>query len=124
MARKKVEVVECSRCDRVEHREEMNEQRAYACVLAVQLHPNDLGGSGLDVRFEDLCGPCMRTVRALLDQVGKRIEGVSPDRAAKTASSTATSSPPTAPIEAKKQGPAPAGPAPGPHAVKKVAEVR
>jgi hypothetical protein len=36
----------------------------------------------ITVSFEDLCGPCHRTVRALLDQISKRIDGVSPDRKA------------------------------------------
>lgn len=37
-------------------------------------------GDALEVRFQDLCTPCRRTIKALLEQVGKRIEGVSPDR--------------------------------------------
>jgi hypothetical protein len=35
------------------------------------------------VRFQDLCGPCRRSVRALLEQIGKKIDGLSPDRVAK-----------------------------------------
>lgn len=34
----------------------------------------------MKVSFEDLCGPCGRAVKALLTQVGKKIEGLSPDR--------------------------------------------
>lgn len=32
------------------------------------------------VSFEDLCSPCTRAVKALMQQVGKKIEGMSPDR--------------------------------------------
>ena len=32
------------------------------------------------VKFQDLCGPCQRTVQALLYQIGKKIDGLSPDR--------------------------------------------
>lgn len=32
------------------------------------------------VSFEDLCSPCGRAVHALLKQVGKQIDGHSPDR--------------------------------------------
>lgn len=31
-------------------------------------------------KFQDLCGPCQRTVHALLEQIGKKIDGLSPDR--------------------------------------------
>jgi len=32
------------------------------------------------VKFQDLCEPCRRTVSSLLDQIGRRIDGLSPDR--------------------------------------------
>jgi hypothetical protein len=31
-------------------------------------------------KFQDLCEPCQRTVQALLYQIGKKIDGLSPDR--------------------------------------------
>jgi hypothetical protein len=34
----------------------------------------------LEVRFEELCSPCRKTLHALLLQVGKKIDGLSPDR--------------------------------------------
>lgn len=39
---------------------------------------------GLAVRFEDLCTPCLRTVKNHLEQIGKKLEGMSPDRVAKS----------------------------------------
>jgi hypothetical protein len=47
------------------------------------------------VTFDDLCSPCGRAVKGLLAQVGKQIEGQSPDRKATRASKKAT-------LEAKK----------------------
>jgi hypothetical protein len=38
------------------------------------------------VTFDDLCSPCGRAVKGLLAQVGKQIEGQSPDRAPRAAS--------------------------------------
>jgi hypothetical protein len=83
MARKQVVEVACSRCQRVEtvhpaHPDKMvpteKPEPTFRAILQ--------GSEPLVVSFEDLCTPCMRTVRALLEQVGKRIEGMSPDRKA------------------------------------------
>jgi len=41
-----------------------------------------LGEPSVEVSFEDLCTPCRRTIRAVLDQIGKRVKGLSPDRKA------------------------------------------
>jgi len=51
----------------------------------------------MKVTFEDLCSPCGRAVKALLTQVGKKIEGLSPDRKSSSKSKTAVAS-----AEAKK----------------------
>jgi hypothetical protein len=104
MSRRQVVEIQCSRCERVEHLEDQPTPNTGAPppppALLAQL---SLGAEGknVTVRFEDLCTPCHRSVRALLEQVGKRIEGVSPDRVAKAK-----------PAEAKKEGQAPNGPAP------------
>jgi hypothetical protein len=37
------------------------------------------------VSFQDLCGPCRRTISALLEQIGKKIDGLSPERAPREA---------------------------------------
>ena len=50
----------------------------------------------MHVSFEDLCNPCGRAVKALLTQVGKKIEGLSPDRKQNTKPKAA------APVEVKK----------------------
>jgi hypothetical protein len=84
--------IQCSRCDRTEHRplegeplrddtdDEGKRPAAFAGMLVVC---GDSGPAKLqEVKFEDLCGPCTRTIAALLQQIGKRIEGVSPDRKA------------------------------------------
>jgi hypothetical protein len=39
-----------------------------------------LDGVKTETIFDDLCSPCARAVKALLMQVGKKIEGLSPDR--------------------------------------------
>ena len=83
MARTQVVEVECSRCERKETQQ-----------LSVDTVPAGEGSLGqfeavlrltgttghIKVTFEDLCGPCQRTVHSLLEQIGKKIEGVSPDR--------------------------------------------
>lgn len=59
------------------------------------------------VSFQDLCAPCKRTVSALLEQIGKKIDGLSPERKERAAkkevasSSKATSKklPPVTPLQ-------------------------
>jgi hypothetical protein len=81
--RKVVVEVQCSRCDRKETRDHAEEKEVVPVrnALEVQLWPS--AGPSVAVCFEDLCGPCERSVRALLEQIGKRIVGMSPDRPAK-----------------------------------------
>jgi hypothetical protein len=84
--RKLVYETQCSRCDRKEMQAaspedltspepEGEESLSFYATLAAA-HDE----KALEVRFQDLCTPCRRTIRALLEQVGKKIEGVSPDR--------------------------------------------
>jgi hypothetical protein len=35
---------------------------------------------GVQVQFKDLCTPCLKTVKNHLEQIGKKIDGLSPDR--------------------------------------------
>lgn len=49
-----------------------------------------VNGVRTSVTFDDLCSPCGRAVKGLLAQVGKQIEGQSPDRKAARASKKVT----------------------------------
>ena len=100
MGRKRVIEIQCSRCERVEHLEGVaDETSERGPAFTVKLYYD--GQPARSVVFEDLCGPCYRTVLSLVDQAGKRIEGVSPDREVKA--------------EAKKKEPAPKAPTPPAH---------
>lgn len=87
MARRQVVEVECSRCERKETQEVelIVPEGATASETADQFRAVlYMGGSSVvTVRFEDLCTPCQRTIKGLLEQAGKKIEGVSPDRVTK-----------------------------------------
>ena len=74
MPRRQIVEVQCSRCDR-------KEQAAPEALVDPNAATAFVGEMD-DVRvvFEDLCTPCRRTVHALLEQIGKKIEGLSPDR--------------------------------------------
>src|SRR4051812_43534921 len=92
--RKVVVEVQCSRCDRKETREHDAKRDA---DLAAPQHVRDAdphknafeallwpeAGPSVAVRFEDLCAPCERSVRALVEQIGKKVKGMSPDRVVK-----------------------------------------
>lgn len=80
MARRDVIEVVCDRCPRVEHRTKPaalgvpdREVPAFTGTLA----------DGGTVTFVDLCAPCLRAVRSHLDAIGKKLDGMSPDRVAK-----------------------------------------
>jgi hypothetical protein len=77
---------QCSRCDRKEMQEPSQEElqeelaagdKAPGLEDALSFYAS-LGST--EVKFKDLCTPCRRTITAVLEQVGKRIDGVSPDR--------------------------------------------
>jgi len=103
MARKQVVEIECSRCDRVEYREGLAPDLKKGMDCEATFRKED--GTAVHVMFDDLCGPCRRSVLALLEQIGRTIDGVSPDREQKSKTT-----------EAKKKGAAANGPAPTPHA--------
>lgn len=74
--------IECSRCARVETRAVSKEdieglQKDEGDVLYAVLAD---GKEVLEVKFSSLCQPCCRSVRAILQQIGKKIDGLSPDR--------------------------------------------
>lgn len=73
MARKQRTVVEvkCDRCTRVEERED-DKAEAFTAFEGRMF--------GIAVYFDDLCGPCHHTVKNHLEQIGKKLEGMSPDR--------------------------------------------
>jgi hypothetical protein len=83
MGRRQVVEIQCSRCDRTETQPGKLETTPPHVLLA-ELVGND-GEDKVIVKFEDLCTPCRRTVKALLEQIGKRIDGLSPDRHTKPA---------------------------------------
>ncbi len=87
MARKQRTVVEvqCDRCTRTEERAEEKSEPIVAFTGQML---------GLAVRFEDLCGPCYRTVKNHLEQIGKKLEGASPDRVAKGTNEANLETPP------------------------------
>jgi hypothetical protein len=88
--RKLVYETQCSRCDRKEMQEASPEDLASPepedadslSFYASLANAGEKHGDALVVQFQDLCTPCKRTIKALLEQVGKKIEGVSPDRKA------------------------------------------
>ena len=90
MARKQRTVVEvqCDRCSRIE--EVDGDSKAVPTSFEGRMFD-------LSIRFEDLCTPCTRTVKNHLEAIGKKLDGVSPDRVAKYAEEEA-------PISEKKLG--------------------
>jgi hypothetical protein len=64
----------------VEHREDLSELKNGKMEgYAFDGHMAD----GTKAQFKDLCTPCMQTVKNHLEQIGKKIEGLSPDRKTK-----------------------------------------
>src|ERR1700722_799807 len=85
MARRQVVEIQCSRCERKEMRESARELNfppqdgeAPWTQFRAELKLSD--EKLLAVVFEDLCTPCQSTVASLVAQIGKKIEGLSPDR--------------------------------------------
>lgn len=133
MARKAIVEVQCERCTRKETQElgpgDNNGQLAEPPPVffgRVQI----LGEKPLEAKFGDLCGPCARTVKALFEQIAKKVEGLSPDRTAKKESKDApVETQPSAggateakpdPKATKKDEPASPAPAPPRQAAAKV----
>lgn len=103
--RKQVVEIECARCDRVEHRDDDGRDKTPTHVFLAKIFAEGPGEEDFEVKFEDLCTPCKRTVRAMLEQIGKHIEGVSPDRSPKKPGAT----------KKVEKGPGPNGPTPTPN---------
>lgn len=72
--RKQVVELQCSRCERKEQLEESEARKSREFKAEL--------GSNI-VHFEDLCNPCYKTVLHHLETIGKKIEGLSPDRTIK-----------------------------------------
>lgn len=111
--RRQVLEVQCSRCARVET---VPSEKA---AEKVEHHVFEARLGEMKVEFEDLCTPCQRTVHALLEQIGRKIDGVSPARAGRskakaTPEPVAKVLPHAHPVD-KKEEPAPNGPAPRVH---------
>lgn len=85
MARRVVVEVGCSRCDRKELREEtpMTYSSGGVEITSPAIAPKaltvKLGGES-SIEFDDLCTPCLNAVTAHLEAIGKKIEGLSPER--------------------------------------------
>lgn len=78
MKRTVVEIA-CSRCARkyfVEVAEDVPERATFHARLCV-------GALELLIDFEDLCVPCLATIKKTLETVGTKIKGLSPDRSKK-----------------------------------------
>lgn len=83
MARRTVVEVQCSRCER----KELVEQPDPSTTLTITAAEGAVSraffavmGDGTKVEFEDLCNPCRSAVKSHLEAIGKKIEGVSPER--------------------------------------------
>lgn len=122
MARKAVVEVQCERCSRKEMQELTPHDTAAQPAEPPPVFFGRLqvfGTKPLEAKFGDLCGPCLRTVTALFEQIGKKVEGLSPDRVAKPKETKVE--PEAKPAAAKKEEPAPSpAPAPKPQAAAKV----
>lgn len=83
MAKRAVVEIECGRCARKEYRDAptstMEEVPSFKASLVLS-GPQDVGRASMQIVFEDLCTPCMNTVKGHLSQIAKKIEGVSPVR--------------------------------------------
>lgn len=103
--RKPVIEVQCSRCARVEHKDlTLTDTDELTPLFEAKLFPPISGSEGARViKFEDLCGPCYQTVVSLVDQIGAKLKGSSPDRTDRKDRA-----------EGKKKEPAPKAPAPPP----------
>ena len=80
MAKRPVVEVKCGRCARTEYREEPvddgEEETKDTFFASLQTDASHT----MIIQFEDLCTPCVNTVKGHLDQIGKKIEGLSPIR--------------------------------------------
>ncbi len=84
MARRVVLEVQCSRCDRKELVEEQGQPSDAPAPKALTVALGD----GTTIQFDDLCGPCKGAVKGHLEAIGKKIEGLSPERQKKASDGT------------------------------------
>ena len=76
--RRQVVEIACSRCKRIEHRPVApGAIDAQSTTLLAVLVDGDIERT---IQFEELCGPCMKTVQTHFEAIGKLLEGVSPAR--------------------------------------------
>ena len=75
MARDKVVEIKCDRCKRVAYVSEGNINENKLEILLTSSKEQELL-----VQFEDLCDPCLSTVRNHIDQISKEFKGKSPNR--------------------------------------------
>lgn len=81
MAKRPVIEVQCARCARTEYREVPEAPPTKTAEIAAQTPTFFAVLEGtFKVGFEDLCSPCVSTVRGHLEQIAKKIEGNSPVR--------------------------------------------
>jgi hypothetical protein len=73
--------VRCGRCKRVEYKPVKESPVEETNTLHVKL---DVPGEPtIEVRFDDLCTPCLKTVKSHLVGIVKQLDGVSPARSRK-----------------------------------------
>lgn len=82
MARKAIVEIQCERCARKETQELGASDNTQAEQPPVFYSRMQVPGekAAVEVKFADLCKPCTRAVQTLAEQIGKKIEGLSPDR--------------------------------------------
>ncbi len=82
MSRREVVEVHCDRCPRIEYKGRPKVDPSKAPVLirtvALEARLNDYS-----ISFNDLCGPCAKAVSQYIEQIGKKLTSMSPDRADK-----------------------------------------
>src|SRR5580698_7462368 len=71
--------VQCARCTRKEMKAAAESDLTRPEEPEIMRFQAHLAGHA-QVKFSDLCAPCIRAVSALLQQIGKKIDGMSPDR--------------------------------------------
>lgn len=111
MARRTVVEIQCSRCER----KELVEQPDPALTVTIAAGEGTsraffaVMGDGTKVEFEDLCSPCRSAVKSHLEAIGKKIEGVSPERKKKDPKETKKPEEPVIIVEDATAAPPPKG---------------
>lgn len=82
MAQRQVVEVQCNRCERKEYREppqDMTPTGEFKRPAFDSMIIDEKGEATMQ-KFDDLCTPCLNTIKGHLAQIAKKIEGVSPMR--------------------------------------------